>query len=259
MDISSKPVVLALSGHDPSGAAGIQADIEAVAQAGCHCVSVITSLTTQNTSEFRAIEPQSPTRFRERLELLTADIHVDVCKIGLLGSIELVGIITDYLASVKLPLVLDPVLGAGIGVDIVEPELVRSMIENLFPHTTVITPNLTEAFALTGCNEPVQALHALLDLGCDTALITAADAARTEVINTWMDETREVSSYRWEKLPGLYHGSGCTLSAYIAGRLARGDALRTAVEKAQEYTWQSLKNAHKTGKSQLHPDRFFTE
>ena len=257
MDTSAKPVVLALSGHDPSGAAGIQADIETAARTGCHCVSVITSLTTQNTSEFRDMEAQSPTRFRKRLELLTADIHVDVCKIGLIGNIELVAIIADYLASASVPVVLDPVLGAGIGADMAEPELIRSMIENLFPHTTVITPNLGEAFALTGCNEPIKALHTLLDLGCDTALITTADAARMEVINTWMSKAREINSYRWEKLPGMYHGSGCTLSAYIAGRLARGDAIRTAVEKAQEYTWKTLKNAHKTGKSQLHPERFF--
>ena len=256
MENDTKPVVLAFSGHDPSGAAGLQADIEALARAGCHCVSVITSLTTQNTSEFKALAPQSPARFREQLELLTEDISVDACKIGLIGSIQLVEIIADYLKDAKFPVVLDPILGSGSGANLATPALIRNMTEHLFPHTTVITPNLEEALALTGCNETATALHSLLDLGCGSALITAADSARGEVINTWIGRTREVHSYHWEKLPGTYHGSGCTLSAYLAGRLARGDPVRVAVEKAQEYTWHTLKHAQRIGKSQLHPERF---
>ncbi len=253
----AKPVVLAFSGHDPSGAAGIQADIEALARCGCHCVSVITSLTAQNTSEFRGLEAQSPAGFREQLDLLTEDIAVDACKIGLIGSVQLIEIIADYLKTAKLPVVLDPVLGSGAGVKLADQRLIRTMTEYLLPHASVITPNLEEAVALTGCNETAQALQTLLDLGCDTALITAADNGRDQVINTWMSEAREIYSYRWEKLPGVYHGSGCTLSAYLAGRLALGDTIRTAVEKAQEYTWQTLKNASRIGKSQLHPGRLF--
>jgi len=251
----AKPVVLALSGHDPSGAAGIQADIETLAHTGCHCISVITSLTAQNTAEFKAMAPQPPERFREQLDLLTGDITVDACKIGLIGSVELIETIGDYLASARFPVVLDPVLGAGTGADWSSPGLVRAMTDCLFPHTGVITPNLEEAQALTGCSETEQALYGLLDLGCETALITAADQAGGQVINTWISATREIHSYRWDKLPGAYHGSGCTLSACLAGRLALGDPVLTAVEKAQEYTWQSLKNAHRLGKSQLHPGR----
>ena len=256
MENNAKPVVLALSGHDPSGAAGVQADIEALAHAGCHCVSVITSLTAQNTAEFRSIAPQSPARFREQLDLLAGDVTVDACKIGLIGSIDLVGIIGDYLASAQVPVVLDPVLGAGAGADLSSPGLIRAMTEYLLPHTSVITPNLEEARALTGCSDTEQALHGLLDLGCRTALITTADQAGDPVINTWMSETREIHSYRWARLPGSYHGSGCTLSACLAGRLALGDPVRSAVETAQDYTWQTLKSARRMGNSQLHPERF---
>ena len=257
MDTNVKPVVLALSGHDPSGAAGVQADIEALARADCQCISVITSLTTQNTTEFRAMHPQTPARFREQLDLLTDEIPVDACKIGLIGSIGLAETIVDYLETKKFPVVLDPVLASGSGVKLAQQDLIRNMREYLFPHTAVITPNLGEALALTGHNEMTQALHALLDLGCDTALITNADNAQDKVVNSWMSKNREVYSYTWEKLPGVYHGSGCTLSAYLAGRLARGDPVKAAVEKAQEYTWQTLRNARRTGKSQLHPERFF--
>lgn len=252
----AKPVVLALSGHDPSGAAGVQADIEALAATGCHCVSVITSLTAQNTREFSSMIPQSPARFGEQLRLLTQDIRVDACKIGLVGSIELVTVIGDYLDSARIPVVLDPVLSTGTGANLAAPDLVRAMTEYLLPHAGVITPNMAEATALTGRGKMDEALHALLDLGCATALITAADQAGNQVTNAWMDETREIHGYRWDRLPGTYHGSGCTLSACLVGRLALGDPVRDAVEKAQEYTWQSLKNARRTGKSQLHPERF---
>lgn len=247
--------MLALSGHDPSGAAGIQADIEASAGAGCRCVSVITSLTAQNTLEFRSMEPQPPARFREQLHLLADDIRVDACKIGLIGSSQLAGVIAAYLRDARYPVVLDPVLASGTGTGLAAPGLISCMTEQLLPLATVITPNLEEAVALTGYDETEKALHALLDLGCHTALITGAGDGRDEVLNTWMDNNREIHSYHWEKLPGVYHGSGCTLSAHLAGRLARGDSVRTAVEKAQDYTWHALKNAVRIGKSQLHPDR----
>ena len=252
----AKPVVLAFSGHDPTGAAGVQADIETLAYAGCHCISVITSLTAQNTSEFRSMAPQSPAGFREQLDLLTGDIAVDACKIGLVGSIELVEVIGDFVDRARFPVVLDPVLGAGTGADLSSPGLIRAMTECLFPHTSIITPNLEEAHALTGCSDTGQALHRLLDLGCATALISAADRAGDRVTNTWMDETRAIHGYHWDKLPGGYHGSGCTLSACLAGRLALGDPARAAVETAQAYTWQTLKHARRTGKAQLHPERF---
>ncbi len=255
--MTAKPVVLACSGHDPSGAAGIQADIETLASGGCRCVSLITSLTAQNTSEFRSVTPQTPALFREQLELLTQDVTVNACKIGLIGSIELVEVIADYLETTNFPVVLDPVLGSGTGTALVPPGLVEMMTARLFPHVTVITPNLEEALRLTGRKEINSALHALLDLGCETALITTADRADEQVINTWMSETRALHSYRWDKLPGTYHGSGCTLSACLAGRLALGDPVRVAVEHAQEYTWQALRHAQRVGTAQLHPERFF--
>ena len=254
----TKPVVLAFSGHDPAGGAGIQADIETLAGAGCHCVSVITSLTAQNTSEFKRITPQTPARFREQLHLLTEDVAIDACKIGLIGSIELVEVIAEYLAATDFPVVLDPVLGSGTGTALATPELVREMIAQLFPRTTVITPNLGEAQTLTGHGEPERALHALLDLGCETALITTSGQTDKQVTNTWMGASREMHNYHWDKLSGVFHGSGCTLSACLAGRLARGDTIRSAVEQAQDYTWQALQHAQQMGKAQLHPDRFFS-
>ena len=251
----AKPVVLALSGHDPSGAAGVQADIEALAHAGCHCVSVLTSLTAQNTAVFKSMTLQTAAGFREQLRLLTEDIAVDACKIGLIGSVELVRTIGDYLAGAQLPVALDPVLGAGAGADLSSPDLLHALTEHLLPQASVITPNLEEAVALTGRRDPEQALHGLLDLGCKTALITTSEQTPEQVTNIWMDQARTLHTYRWDKLPGVYHGSGCTLSAYLAGQLARDEPMRSAVEQAQRYTWQTLKRARQLGASQLHPQR----
>lgn len=259
MNPSARPVVLALSGHDPSGAAGAQADIETLAGAGCHCVSVITCLTAQNTARFQSLEAPSPARFRERLELLAEDIPINACKIGLLGSPDLVDVITDYLESVTLPVVLDPILRAGAGDSVARPGLRQALTGKLFPQAAIVTPNRAEALALTGLADADVAatLQALLDFGCEAALVTGADETGTEVVNAYRDRAGEVAEYRWEKLPGQFHGSGCTLSACIAGRLARGDSLKTAVETAQAYTWQTLKRAQRLGRAQSHPGRFF--
>lgn len=259
MKPTDRPVVLALSGHDPSGAAGAQADIETLASAGCHCVSVITCLTAQNTARFESLEAPSPDRFRERLALLTEDIPINACKIGLLGSPVLVDVITDCLESATLPVVLDPILRAGAGDDLAQPGLTQALTEKLFPQAAIVTPNRAEALALTGLADADIAaiLRALLDFGCEAALVTGADETETEVVNAYRDRAGEVAEYRWEKLPGQFHGSGCTLSACIAGRLARGDSLKTAVETAQAYTWQTLKHARLLGRAQSHPGRFF--
>lgn len=257
MNRSARPVVLALSGHDPSGAAGAQADIETLANADCHCVSVLTCLTTQNTARFESLEAPSPARFRERLTLLTEDIPINACKIGLLGSPALVDVITDYLESASLPVVLDPILRTGAGDDLAQPGLTQALTEKLFPHAAIVTPNRAEALALTGLADAAATPQALLDFGCEAALVTGADETGTEVINAYRDRAGAVAEYRWEKLPGQFHGSGCTLSACIAGRLAQGDSLKTAVETAQSYTWQTLKRAQRLGRAQSHPGRFF--
>ena len=257
-DPVGKPVVLALSGHDPSGAAGVQADIETLARAGCHCASVLTALTAQNTARFQEAHPVSPDLFRRQLALLTADMPVSACKIGMLPDIALVEAVADYLAETRLPTVLDPVLGPGVGGAFAAPALARSMAARLAPRVTVITPNLAEARTLTGLDSPEAALRRLLELGCESALLTTADTSRDEVVNTWISAQGAPIHYRWKKLPGMYHGSGCTLSAAIAAQLALGNPVQTAVERAQEYTWMTLKSARRLGRKQLHPDRFYS-
>ncbi len=253
-----KPAVLVFSGHDPSGGAGIQADIESIAASGCHCVSVLTTTTAQNTSKFEQLIPQSPDYFAAQIKLLISDITIHACKIGLIGSTDLLAVIVDTLQKFgNIPVVLDPILASGTGTDLIEGELQATIIRQLFPLVTVLTPNSQEARRLTGCTDDHRAASKLFEYGCKCILITGADNHTDKVINVLFQPDKEPLYYEWKRLPYSYHGSGCTLAANIAGHLALGSNIVEAIKQAQQYTWQTLKHGYQLGKGQYHPDRFF--
>jgi len=254
---NQKPVVLVLAGHDPSGGAGIQADIESIANAGCHAATVITSLTTQNTSQVVAVLPQDPESFRKQIRLILEDMNIAACKIGMIGSIELIDIIYNELSTIKVPVVLDPIVSSATGRAFADEAICNKMVTSLLPLTTIITPNSIEAKALTHSIDLSTAANKLLDYGADSVLITGTHEDTHEVINSFYTKTDSSIDYHWERLSDTFHGSGCTLSSRIAALLALGEGLKTAVENAQEYTWNTLKNGLKLGRGQAHPDRFF--
>jgi len=261
MDLQTQnlPSVLVFAGHDPSGGAGIQADIESIIANGCRCVSVITALTAQNTARFNQFYPQKKSRFREQAELILADISVHACKIGLIGSIKLTQEICNILDSLTdgIPVVLDPVLVTGTGKSIADNPLIIALKKYLFRYTTVLTPNTVEARLLTGQDDIYKAAEKLLKWGCRSVLITGADEKTSKVKNILFGQNFATVHYDWERLPGVYHGSGCTLSSSIAAQLALGSDIITAVNNAQEFTWQSLKHGYQVGSKQKHPNRFF--
>ena len=255
----SPPVILVFSAHDPSGAAGIQADIESINRNGGRCISVITSVTAQNTREFHSILPQDIVNFSKQTELLVSDIPVNACKLGLIGSALLVDAIADILLNLdqKIPVIVDPVLHSGTGANLTDQGIIDTMNRRLLPMTTIITPNLKEAFYLTGKSNKAAAANDLIDKGCQAVLITGTEQASPRVINTLYINGKKSTDYPWERLPGTYHGSGCTLAAAISAQLARGKDIETAVQAAQDFTWHSLKYGIKLGKSQFHPNRNF--
>lgn len=253
-------VVLAFSAHDPGGAAGVQADIESINRNGGRCVSVLTAMTAQNTGAFESMVPQRASDFRNQAGLLLADININAFKIGLIGSAALVEEIAAIISKFPaLPVVLDPVLHAGTGTELAGADIIASLKQRLIPLTTVLTPNLKEALRLTGTNDKDAAAQVLLDLGCQSVLITGADQATDRVINSLYRHNTEPVHFDWERLPGVYHGSGCTLAAAIAAQLAQNPDVVEAVKHAQQYCWQSLKHGLQLGRSQLHPDRNFRD
>lgn len=260
-DRNDSRVILVFAGHDPSGAAGIQADIESIDANGCRCLSLVTALTAQNTSEFAALYPQSPARLKRQARLLTEDINIHACKIGLIGSVDLIDVIAQLIGNLPagLPVVFDPVLAAGSGQALANREIVSAMRKQLFGLTTVLTPNASEARRLTRRKNIHEAAEVLMKWGCRSVLVTGADEATPQVTNILFGHDFNEVSYNWERLPGVYHGSGCTLSSSIAAGLARGLDIRTAVARGQEYTWESLRHGCQLGGGQKHPDRFFRQ
>ena len=253
------PVVLVFAGHDPSGAAGVQADMESISANGCRCVSVITALTAQNTAGFAALYPQPPARLRRQARLLTTDIQVHACKLGLIGNIALVDVIRTVLGSLPagLPIVFDPVLAAGSGQPLADRAMMTAMRKQLFGLTTILTPNAAEARMLTRRKDIHEAAGLLMQWGCRSVLVTGADQQTQRVNNILFSRDFAPQYYDWERLPGIYHGSGCTLSSSIAAQLARGLDIKSAVARAQHFTWQSLKHGYQLGGGQKHPNRFF--
>lgn len=254
---NQKPVVLVIAGHDPSGGAGIQADIESISSAGCHATTVITSLTTQNTNKILDVIPQDPEPFRNQIRLILEDMNIVACKIGMIGSINLLEVIVDELAETNFPIVLDPVMSATTGMKFSDDVICQKLLTSLLPLTTLITPNSNEAKLLTMKDGLSAAANILIDYGTESVLITDTHDNTHEVINSLYIKQDISIEYHWERLPDTFHGSGCTLSSRIAALLALGNDLKTSVEKAQEYTWFSLKNGLKLGRGQAQPNRFY--
>jgi hydroxymethylpyrimidine/phosphomethylpyrimidine kinase len=252
----NKPVILVLAGHDPTGAAGIQADMESIHANGGRCISVITTLTAQNTTHFAEMIPQDPDNFRKQADLLLADIPVRACKIGLIGSPELIGVIADLVKTLgDIPMVVDPILQAGTGGSLSTPGMIDALLTRLIPSATLLTPNLHEARRLTGEKNPAEAADKLLNNGCSHVLVTDTRPETKTVSNILYSPRQEPVVMEWERLPGTYHGSGCTLSSALAACLAQGMTIQTATAKAQTFTWQSLERAEKIGHGQFHPRR----
>ncbi len=253
------PSVLALSGLDPSGGAGILADTEAILSQGCHTCPVITTLTVQDTRQVTRTEPVEALLLVEQARAVLEDIPVRAIKIGLLGSVAQVEaihtLLTDYPA---LPVVLDPVLAAGNGDPLVEEAVREALQLLLLPQVTVLTPNTPEARRLAPEADSLDACaEELLDRGCEFVLITGSHEPGSEVVNRLYGNHRLLEAFRWPRLEGSYHGSGCTLASAVAGLLAQGKEPMTAIHEAQEYTWQSLEKGYRLGLGQQIPNRLF--
>ncbi|MEE9422866.1 MAG: hydroxymethylpyrimidine/phosphomethylpyrimidine kinase [Gammaproteobacteria bacterium] len=253
------PVVMAFSGNDPSGGAGIQADIEALISHGCHAAPVITALTIQDTSEIIGYTPLDIGLIVEQARVVLEDMVVDAFKIGLLGSSESVeavhSILTDY---PDIPVVLDPVLASGNGSVLADDDVIAAINELLLPQATILTPNSLEARTLAPEADSLDACAmALLERGSEFVLITGTHENTPTVVNTLYTDNRQLETFNWDRLEHSYHGSGCTLAASIAGLLAQGLEPFSAIHEAQEYTWQALLHGYRIGMGQHLPNRLF--
>lgn len=253
------PAVMTFAGTDPSGGAGLQADIETLASMGCHAVPIVTAVTVQDTQQMFRFKAMDASLVVEQSRAALEDIPITAFKIGMLGSVENVEavhtILTDY---PEVPVVLDPLISAGGGGELADDELIDAMVNLLFPLTTVLTPNSEEARAFAPEADSLDACaQELLELGSDYILITGTHESTPHVVNHLYSEHRLLESYTWNRLPASYHGSGCTLATAITALLAQGLDPVTAIHEAQEYTWESLNNGYRVGLGQHIPNRLF--
>lgn len=259
MNTPTLPIVLIFAGHDPTGGAGIQADIETLISLGCHPAPVVTALTVQDTIGVKRFVPVDPELVIEQARAVLEDMPVAACKTGMLGSTANATAIGSLLHDYEhLPVVVDPVLASGRGDPLSEEPLEQALKTMLFPHTTLVTPNTLEAQRLAPGADTVDArAQALLTDGCEYVLLTGGHAADPEVINRLYGGHRLLETYRWKRLPENFHGSGCTLAAACAANLAHGVDIMSAVAEAQDFAWRTLANARRLGMGQLLPDRLF--
>ncbi len=214
---------------------------------------VITALTVQDNDRVFAVEPVAPALLRRQAQALIDRIAIDAVKIGIPGSAANAAVIAQLIGQWRLvhpslPVVLDPVLASGHG-DVLSRDDAVLALAPLLPVTTVIVPNGPEALALGGVEN-------LLAQGCGHVLVTGGHGEGDEVLNRWVDAHGGERAWRWPRLPGAFHGSGCTLASAIAARLALGQALPDALAQAQSYCHAALAGAYAIAPGQLMPQRF---
>lgn len=256
---SPLPVVMTFAGADPTGGAGIQADIETIISMGCHACPVVTAITVQDTQDLQRFKAVDSSLLVEQARAVLEDIPVDAFKIGMLGSVENIEVLhTLFIDYPDIPVVVDPVLAAGGGREMTSSDMLAAMTELLLPLTTIITPNSIEARKLAHNADSLDACAVeLQEMGSEYVLITGSHENTEHVENRLYGNHRLLETFTWERLAHNYHGSGCTLASAIASLLAQGLEPFMAIHEAQQYTWETLQHANRIGMGQWHPNRLF--
>ena len=254
-----RPCVLVFAGSDPSGGAGIQADIAAISAQGAHPLSVITVLTAQDNDRVYAAQPLAVDLLRQQVQPLIDKFVIAAVKIGIVGSRANAEAIAETINLLRrqqpdLPVVLDTVLSSGHG-DALGADDALIALAPLLALATVVTPNIPEAVALcSGDRRADTQADILLKRGCKHVLIKGGHASDANVVNRWFT-AGESRSWSWPRLPGGFHGSGCTLASALAAQLALGKGLVEALEMAQAYCQETLVQAYTIADGQRIPNR----
>ena len=253
MDRPKADSVLLFSGLDPSGAAGISADIETLKQFGLVALPIVTSLTAQNTQRVDSIDAIKDSLLVKQFNLIIEDISFNTVKIGLLASVSQIKTIARLINEQNISnVVVDPILISGTQENLSSDKMIEVMKNYLFPISKLITPNLQELSLLApGLSEQ----EAVKSLNCSWVLVTTSDSSKNDIEHRLYKKSELIRRFRYKKLPNKFHGSGCTLSSAISALLAKGIGVEDACNQGLSYTNQCLLTAKKLGKMQYHPNR----
>jgi hydroxymethylpyrimidine/phosphomethylpyrimidine kinase len=246
------PIALTIAGSDPSGGAGLQADLKTFHQHRVYGTAVVSLVTVQSTRSVARVEVLSETLVAEQLDHLLADIRPGAAKTGALGGRGVIEVVAARAAAFDFPLVVDPVMVSKHGHALLEPSAVEALVRALFPRTFLLTPNGPEAEALLGREvrtvaQAREAARRLADLGPPNVLVKGGHLEGGEVVDVlWAGGAlHELAGPR--VLSTHTHGTGCTTSAAITARLARGEAVEQAVEGAWAWVKEALADPPEVG------------
>lgn len=253
------PIVLVFAGNDPTGGAGLQADAGALLSMGCHPAPVVTAVTVQDTfglKTFTAIESEL---IVAQARAILEDMPVAAFKVGMVGNLSNLTAIAEVIADYpSIPTVIDPVLTTGRGDELSEEPLEVGFRSLLCPLATLITPNSREARRLVPEADTLEACaQGLMSLGSRYVLISGTHEPTETVVNLLYGHRKLLERFSCKRLPGEYHGSGCTLASACAAVLAQGLEPVNAIVQAQDYTFKTLEKAWRLGMGQDIPDRLF--
>lgn len=260
-----RPVVLCFSGLDPSGGAGLQADIEAIGQAGAHAAIACTAITIQDSQQVYGFEASSAQLVEQQAKAVLEDLPVAAIKSGMLGTTDNIATLAQLFSSGAItpdtPFVLDPVLVANSGGSLGDQKTLVQAFAALIPFATLITPNTHELRALTSEQDLHVAAKKLCEQGAHAVLVKTSHDHETGDIQQYLYiQSEMVYQSTLTRYEGEYHGSGCSLASHIAGRLSLGDDLTTAVKAADAWIQKVLARADvphpNNPKAQLIPNRF---
>lgn len=240
-----RATVLCFSGLDPSGGAGLQADIEAIGQSGAHSAIACTALTIQNSQQVFGFEATSKELLLAQANAVVGDLPIKCVKSGMLGTTDNIEALSEFLRQHQEYLyVLDPVLVANSGGSLGDQATLVEAFHQLLPLATIITPNTIELRALTRVDDVQEAIQILSQSGAKAILVKGGHEDTGDIlVNRLYINGELVHESQVQRLDGQYHGSGCSLASYIAGRLAQGDEIIDAVKRAETWLYQILTDA----------------
>jgi len=256
-----RPSVLIFAGSDPSGGAGLQADMQTVTALGAHPLTAITALTVQDNNRVHSVHPIPAKLVQQQAQVLIDRMDIAAVKIGIAGNRANAEAIAETVSQMKqrrpnLPVVLDPVLASGHG-DALAVDNAVEAIYALLPVATIVTPNLPEATTLCKGDRRLDSQMETLLAHCPNVLIKGGHGSGPQVTNRWFTHGDQ-RAWNWPRLEGSFHGTGCTLASAIAALLAVGKPLTEAIEAAQAYCNQALVSAYAIADGQRIPNRWVT-
>lgn len=260
-----RPVVLCFSGLDPSGGAGLQADIESIGASGAHAAVACTAITIQNSQQVFGFEACAAELVRAQAIAVLEDLPVRAIKTGMLGTIDNIAMIAQLFKDGKIakdtPFVLDPVLVANSGGSLGNVSILVDAFLDLIPFATLLTPNTHELRALSGLQDLRAGAQLLCEQGAKAVLVkTSHDFDSGDIEQYLYVDGNQVHESLLPRLPGEFHGSGCSLASYLAGSLAQGMDLIPAIQAADAWIQTVLRAADQPhpddAKAQWMPNRF---